>query len=80
MPCVGGTLSVHTPVFGLVLSLASTESPVRAYLTADCREHRVFFLLPYVHTMYGFCSFVGAQPVLRTKHISLIRNSTDRLC
>lgn len=55
MPCVGGTLSVHTLVFGLVLSLASAESPVWAYLTADCREHRVFFLLPYIHTMFGFC-------------------------
>ena len=33
----------HAPVFGLVLSLASAESPVWGYLTADCREHRVFY-------------------------------------
>lgn len=40
-PCVGRTLSVCT-LFGLVLSLASADSPVWGYLTADCREHGVF--------------------------------------
>lgn len=28
-------------VFGLVLRLASADSLVRAYLTADCGEHRI---------------------------------------
>ena len=29
----------HALVFGLVLILASAESPVWAYITADCGEH-----------------------------------------
>lgn len=52
--CGWNSISVyhsHTPVFGLVLRLASAESPVWAYLTADCGERRVFYpapLCPYL--------------------------------
>lgn len=44
--CGWNSISVyhsHTPMFGLVLSLANAESPVWAYLTADCGEHWVFY-------------------------------------
>lgn len=74
--CGWNSISVyhsHTPVFGLVLSLASAESPVWVYLTADCGEHRVFCPAPpcpYSH-WYRFCSL--AQPVLRRKHMSHFR-------
>lgn len=36
----------HSPVFGLVLSLNSADSPVWAYLRADYGEHGVFYPTP----------------------------------
>lgn len=52
--CGRNSISVYhsrAPVFGLVLSLASAESPVLAYLTADCGEQRVSYPAPPPHVL-----------------------------
>lgn len=41
-----GCSSITALLFGLALSLASAESPIWTYLTADCWEHRVFYSAP----------------------------------